>query len=298
MDDTLQSPDDYPAPVCRTTRPPSLRLYRSDGPPRRCGGRSPPCPSSALHFAMYPNVCFTPSSTVHARLCAPNRVTSLHRHERSTGPTADPLRATAPAVVRPRPNPYSRSMRPPPFTTRCKYACKKAAVPLGVVAEAPQPVLGSSPKNVRNASATSSCSSRRRRHVPRRVLVQAALQDEAQLRAPPPGKSGSRCAAAGSRQPGPSRAGTPGREFRVAPPPHRIGSTTRRTRASSNLCANWSDACAARESTHPAPRRCRPLRWRASGPFLPVVEARSGAQRVHQPRLALGLRPHRIHAAA
>ena len=106
----------------RPHRPVDLPRPRyASAPSRWCAGPSPPrYPSSAPHCSMYRNVCFTPSSTVHARLFR-----SESRNTFPTGPTADPARAaTAPADPSgPGPTRTPRSMRPPPFTTRCRYDC-------------------------------------------------------------------------------------------------------------------------------------------------------------------------------
>ena len=118
-----------------------LRPRRPGGPPRLRRAAAPRhgaaprlrrsittrCPSSAPHCSMYPNVCFTPHSTVRARLLRSVSRNTLHsttnRSHRSEGCPASRGHSTS-RSVRPRPNPYSRSMRPPLFTTRCRYDCK------------------------------------------------------------------------------------------------------------------------------------------------------------------------------
>ena len=238
-------------PSCRRSLPPA-----SPSPCRRSSLRRRPslrrsittrCPSSAPHFFMYPNVCFTPSSTVHARLLRAESRNTLHsttnRSHRSDGcprlarPQHQQVRPASPQAVLPL---DATAAVHHPLQVRLQ---DKLRTGLGVVGEAP-------PASARNAprrrcgmpSATSSCSSRRRR--PRTTSSARpgcpATRSPAPA-APPLRRSGSRYAEASPARATPGRGCIPSRGRRAGPP-RRPGwaRRPRRTRASSSLCANWS----------------------------------------------------------
>ena len=137
-------------------RPAGVRFHPprpryAGGPPLRPGGRSPPDALPALRTSpCSPTSAPRPARPSTRGSSDPCPAAPCTRPQAApTGPTAGPARAATSTSrsVRPRPNPYSRSMRPPPFTTRCRYACKMSCGPAsGVVAEAPQPVPGVLPE--------------------------------------------------------------------------------------------------------------------------------------------------------
>ena len=73
---------------------------------------------------MYAAVCSSPFSIVRARLS----LSSLHSTtNRLAGPVLDGQ--TISRSTRRLPSAYSRSMRPAPFTTRCRNACRTSCGP-------------------------------------------------------------------------------------------------------------------------------------------------------------------------
>ena len=104
------------------------------------------CPSSAPHFAMYPNVCFTPSSTVHARLLRAESRNTLHsttnRSHRSDGCPGSRGHSTSRSVQPVLPLDTTATVHHP-VQVRLQDELRSR---LGVLAEAPQPMLGMLPE--------------------------------------------------------------------------------------------------------------------------------------------------------
>ena len=90
-------------------------------------------PACAAHRSMYPALCSSPSRRVASRLFRStlHSITYLPSRAGPGGPSPlpPPRGQTISRSVRPRPRPYSRSMRPPLFTTRCRNACNTSCGP-------------------------------------------------------------------------------------------------------------------------------------------------------------------------
>ena len=83
------------------------------------------CPACAAHRSIYPAVCSKPSRTVRSKLLCSTLHSTTNRSS-AYGAVAPRRGQMMSRSVRPRPRPYSRSMRPPPFTMRCRKACNRS----------------------------------------------------------------------------------------------------------------------------------------------------------------------------
>ena len=86
-------------------------------------------PASLPQRSMYSSVCRSPSRTVRSRLLCNTLHSITNRSAAASRATPSPRGQMTSRSVRPRPRPYSRSMRPPLFTTRCRNACNRSCGP-------------------------------------------------------------------------------------------------------------------------------------------------------------------------
>ena len=146
--------------------------------------------------------------------------------------------------VRRRPSPYSRSMRPPPLTMRCRNACRRSCGPASPVLEAFHPVFRVlAEKRLEGGDQFAQVEAAVGVHVPRRVLDQSRLHRVRELPRHHLGVdrigdaqrvlAGDQAEVAGVLQ-------VPIRERRLLAPRSAAARPHRRTRSSSSLSASWS----------------------------------------------------------